>query len=391
VKYPFDIAHLAQAIDDGLRTRVPGVPPPDRIRRRIVVVDDDTASAERLETMLSEARLAVRRVSEHEVENALTAPAGATGIIVAPRAPLAYVRQLRDNRRLGFVHVVYASAAVSPADVMRAFEAGVDEFVRKPWQADEVAARLAGRFHAMDRAAQVHAQAVAADRLRRHTGLSVQALAITDTNTFRNAAEAVQQTLRDFTGLPIDVRQRVAQPADWGALVKLVDVEQELEVGAAVSADGENCAALCRAFLGEGTDEPAFFDDVVREVANMMMATLKTSFVDDGLALTSGVPETRGPEDIREALISYPARKTLVASGETFEFLVFIGVCMRPVMLRPVVEVCEGMVLAQDVEDADGVLTARAGTRITQGIATRIQAALPGNEVRVADPRMLCA
>ncbi len=379
------IRELARDYEDGLRTRVTGVPAPHRIRRRIVLVDDDPGSAQRLEGMLRNEGLPVWLVSEEEVETTLLQPGASTGVVVAPAKPLAFIRQLRQNGKLGYVHIVYSSSACRPRDVSHAFEAGVDDFVRKPWQPREVTTRLMRRFDAIAKAALLHARAVAADVLRREVGLSLEALGVTETHTFSDAADVMQEMLNEFIGQPVDVRQGLARKPAVGALVKLVDVEREVEVGAAVVADAPNCAALCRAFMGEGLDDDSFFADVMGEVANMVMATLKSSFMVDGFALASGVPQGMSPEAIEADLMAYPARKVLFASGEGFEFNVLLGVRLCPPTLKPAEEIVEGMVLAQDLRDPEGDFAARQGTRVTRRLAERIRTWLPGQSVKVAD------
>lgn len=379
------LRELARAYEDGLRTCVAGVPAPHRIRRRIVLIDDEPASAQRLEGMLRGAGLPVWMVPEEEVVTTLGQPGPSTGVVVAPADPLTFIRRLRDNGELGYVHIVFSSSQCGPRDVSHAFEAGVDDFIRKPWRPEEMTTRLMRRFDAIAKAALLHAQAVAADVLRRDVGLSLEALGVTETRTFSDAADVMQEMLNEFIGQPIEVRQGLARKPAVGALVKLVDVEREVEVGAAVVADEPNCAALCRAFMGEGLDDPSFFPDVMGELANMVMATLKSSFMGDGFALASGVPAGMSPEAIEADLVRYPARKVLFASGEGFEFNVLLGVRLCPTTLKPAEEVEEGMVLAQDVRHPEGEFAARQGTRITRGLAEKIGAWLAGQSVKVAD------
>jgi len=391
VKSTFDINELARAYEGGLRTRVAGVPAPDRIRRRIVLVDDDRASAERLEALLRGGGLPVWLVTEQEAEATLGQPDARPALVVAPSDPLAFVRRLRADNRLGFVHIVFIGSSGRPREVGRAFEAGVDDFIRKPWPPDEIAARLSGRFDAIAKAALLHAQAVAADVLRRDAGISLEAMGVTETNTFREAASVLERMLSEFLGQSIEVRQGLAPAPAVGAVVKLVDVEREVEIGAAVVAGVDHCAALSRVFMGEDIADESFFADVVGELANMVMATLKSSFMADGFALASGVPATYCPRRIEADMKAYPGRKVLLARGDAFEFNIMVGVRLCPPTDQPAEAIEEGMVLAQDLRDPEGEFTARQGTRVTRGLAERIRTSLTGRTVKVADVRTRAA
>ncbi len=110
--------------------------------KTILVVDDD-------ETV----RLALKRLFEAEGYRVLVASDGTQLSAVLDESPLELIildvglpwingielcKLLKENEELKFIPVVFVSAKTSELDVRRGFDVGCDDYIKKPFNVDEV-------------------------------------------------------------------------------------------------------------------------------------------------------------------------------------------------------------------------------------------------------------
>jgi len=159
------------------------------------------------------------------------------------------------------------------------------------------------------------------------------------------------------------------------AQVTLLSPEHGLELRVACAGD---VATLAAKLFGAATEDHAI--DLLAELANVAMGALKLELHD--FAFASGVPERLPTYAFRDASFAY-AEEVALDCG------VAIRIGLRSKRPRHVLprELREGMVLACDLRNAQGVLLAPTGTRLSQHMLERLLPGLASNvriEVSVA-------
>ena len=112
----------------------------------IVLVEDSPVQAERLRVVLSEAGFTVRvaRNGEHGLSlcREELPMLVVTDVVMPGMDGLELTRRIRTEARLASVPVIVMTASSEPADVVRALEAGADNFVAKPYDDATLLARV---------------------------------------------------------------------------------------------------------------------------------------------------------------------------------------------------------------------------------------------------------
>lgn len=113
----------------------------------VLVVDDNPANLQLLETILQERGYSVRGALSGQVALRAARSRPPDIVLLDIRMPemtgFDVCRELQADERLRPVPVIFISAATDPEDKVRAFREGGRDYVTKPFQAEEVLARVA--------------------------------------------------------------------------------------------------------------------------------------------------------------------------------------------------------------------------------------------------------
>ncbi len=123
---------------------------------RVLVVDDDRDIRTVLDLTLSHAGFIVVHAADGD-EALLAAREGAVDVILLDimlpgRDGLAVLEELRDDPRTANLPVLLLTARTQPSDAVSGLDAGADDYITKPFDGDEVVARI----HAAIRRADQH-------------------------------------------------------------------------------------------------------------------------------------------------------------------------------------------------------------------------------------------
>lgn len=192
------------------------------------------------------------------------------------------------------------------------------------------------------------------------------------------AIQAIQRTLRGVAARTATLIGEPVAPGEPPALahaacVTLLSPEHGLELRIACAGD---VGALVAKLFGSASDLHAV--DLLAELANLGMGALKVELGD--LAFTSGVPERLPVFGFRDASFAYADELALDCG-------VAVRIGLRSQRARAVLprELREGMVLAGDLRNPQGVLLAPSGTRLSQHMLDRVVGALaPGARIEVS-------
>lgn len=188
----------------------------------VLVVDDDAASRALLEQALNGAGLQTAAASSGTEALAWLA-ANVPSIVLLdlmmpPPDGFVVLRSLRRDRRTAEVPVVVLTALDADEDVARAFELGADDFVRKPFRAVELVARIRGQL-------RMREYVVALAR-REH-----------DAKVVLELTQALSSTL-DFRDILFTVVRRIAEVAHVDRC-SIVLVRDQGDVGYVVAASDD--------------------------------------------------------------------------------------------------------------------------------------------------------
>jgi len=122
---------------------------------KILAADDDPVWLRMIEAMIREwGDEVVTARDGSEAWQALTGPNRPSLAILDWVMPgmdgLEVCRRLRDDTESPYIYVLLLTARDSKADLIRAFDAGADDYIRKPFDPDELRARLRAAGRIMD-------------------------------------------------------------------------------------------------------------------------------------------------------------------------------------------------------------------------------------------------
>jgi two-component system cell cycle response regulator len=122
---------------------------------KILAADDDPVWLRMIEAMILEwGDEVVTARDGHEAWRVLTGPGRPSLAILDWVMPgmdgLELCRRLRDDTESPYIYTLLLTARDSKADLIRAFDAGADDYIRKPFDPDELRARLRAAGRIMD-------------------------------------------------------------------------------------------------------------------------------------------------------------------------------------------------------------------------------------------------
>ena len=157
--------------------------------------------------------------------------------------------------------------------------------------------------------------------------------------------------------------------------------ESSLELRLVIAMEQRVVLELATSLFGPDPDA-ALVEDTVAELANLTMGGVKASLAEDGVTLTSGLPQplafplapTAGALSRREHMLTAPDGARLSISVE---------VTRCPTRRARAFELTEGMILAAPVTNVGGMMLVPGGTRLTSGAIEKIARTLPDQHIEV--------
>ena len=246
------------------------------------------------------------------------------------------------------------------ADLARFYDAGADGDLVLPCSAQLLTARM---------------RAIARLTRRRDGRREPLDIAVRAT---RDAAAQIEVTTHQLLGLPVTVDdgETPARPFAHAAAVLLMSAPAALEMRIAVAGDLESTRALATHAFGAAASD-ALVMDLLKELANVLMGTVKTSLSAADLSFSSGVPSALEVDHMRNPPATYTHRQTFILGIEGAQLVVQLA--LRTKLHRLVLprDLREGMVLARDLRNERAVLLLPAGTRLSQHLLEKAGPSLP--------------
>jgi CheY-like chemotaxis protein len=304
---------------------------------------------------------------------------------------LSLVTLVRAMDAKRYVFVLLMTTAASDGILQPAYEAGCDGDFRKGATTAQWSPRLGAIARILNAPTIGKVRSIATSTTAADAGAPVDAgplspaEAIARSATWQNLTRELSAVASSFLTVPVAAGPAESEIQGLGIATGIVlsNVEQQTEVRIALATDKNSASHLTVHLFGEDTlDLEA---DMLNELANMSMGALKTGFGRDTIRFTGGLPEPLGLDRFYRygAACQRQESFTLVIQGA--KILVRVGIATKQNQMVALAVVCEGMVLAKDVFNAQGMLMLRAGTRLSSTAADRLRAALePKRSIEVA-------
>lgn len=375
----------------------------------VLLIEPTLMEAEQIRRALADHGHA--RVSHH------SDPKGVAGLVTAGgpmvivtelnAGSLELIRRIRAMPEGVSVHVIVLTADSGTERSREAFAAGADDFVAKPFRSDDLVARVRAGERTVCKAHDLHVLAREIEQAFRAidptaaTSAFERATAILKAGTTgpKGAADeaiealpwdemgsALRSSLSDFYQLPFEIGTvRNDNAASIVADVRMAETTRKLAVGIAFVVSSPSAKCLAGHVLGDETDVETACG-LVLEGANVLMGALKTAYVDRGYEITGGLPSSSDAGQTRAIFDEQPTRQRFAfVAGPDVNVEVWVRIAEKQNVSIRARDLREGMVVAEDVRDARGMLLIRAGARLTETAAERIAKLAPDLCVSVAD------
>lgn len=157
--------------------------------------------------------------------------------------------------------------------------------------------------------------------------------------------------------------------------IRLENVKDLVEIQLVMATDKKSAENLAYHMFGENS--PDLGGDLLGELVNMSMGTLRASFERESYSFTGGLPESVAPEHFYQFASTFEQKLTFSLFVEGIRFLVRLNIGSKPnTTIVPVASLREGMFIAKDVFNAQGNLLLKAGTHLVSTMVERLQQTL---------------
>jgi len=345
----------------------------------------ETLTASKLGASLGDAGHRLTLVTDQKAALAALTSDAFQAVIISVRngneAATAVLNEVRKNASLAHLYVIALVQECGEDYLLRVHEAGADASLRYPCARAVLLAQLksAQRFVKPLQEESVDGKSAAA--------ATTPLEQINQSKTWRTAQANLQSTASKFLTLEVAPAEigTVTEPIAYACTIGLSNVQHQLEMRIALGADAASGKHLAVHLFGpEGTD---LIPDMLGELANNMMGTLKTSLSGESLAFTAGLPQPIETHEVLRPSVIYAHQIAFALRMADAAVLIHVSIrskanlFVRPGGLR------EGMILAKDLFNARGLLILHGGTRLSLNMIEKIGGILPDKlQVEVVTP-----
>ncbi len=274
-------------------------------------------------------------------------------------------------------HVVVVARDPSEQFLKRAYECGAESDLRVP----HGAAYLNARVDVVRRRAEPDRKPPPPPDVSRPAARPIvtfgSALDLVSRSTaWFTAQENLKNATGQFLTLPVFLSEAPDEvKLDLACGITMSNVKQELELRVTVGASEESAKCLAAHMFGPEGDE--LTADLLNEITNIFMGTMKTAFSAESLAFSSGVPGPTDAEHVLHPTTIFRLQNVFALNAEGARLIVHLGVGSQARLKVSTGSLVEGMVLAHDVFNMKGVLVVSGGTRLSLNMIERLRGFLP--------------
>jgi hypothetical protein len=282
--------------------------------------------------------------------------------------------RLREHHILEPSQIQLVTGPLNEADAAYAFGSGIDSIL--PWgiERDYLLARVAAVARVLERCERKVGAPPFQVGGETASGLPIRL--IVRSNAWRTTPEKVRQVVGQFLGqaavLTAPLPEGVIEVA---SSISLLGGAQGIQIRIAVGADNKSALSLASKMFGP--DAKDLIDDMLGEVANVAMGTLKNVFGAEQIALTGGLPSPLKPAEVLTPPTTTAHRHVFALDIGSARLTVHVGLVAKSSSSVAVGELREGMVIARDLFNDHGLLLLKGGTRLSATMIKKLTDLLP--------------
>ncbi|MBK7859256.1 MAG: hypothetical protein IPJ65_11675 [Archangiaceae bacterium] len=296
-----------------------------------------------------------------------------------PDAALRLARQVRGVPHGKASLLALVAAGLTERQLNEGYEAGFDVHLQLGMSMGALSASLRG----LERLASAHGAPVAAALAPVAAPAPVAAALslspfeqVTRATAWRTAPALFQAAAAKFLTLDVGLGASPPTPGSLATAQRIVlsSAAHELELAITLGATQKSGAGLAVHLFGPGSEGLAA--DVLGELSNIFMGTLKTSLSAESFAFTGGLPAAVAAEETVRPSITFKQQETFALALGDASLAVHLGLRSRANQLLAPGELREGMVVARDVLNARGLMLINKGTRLSANMIDKLRANL---------------
>lgn len=324
-----------------------------------------------------------------------------------------FTRHVRNQDLGRYVYILIVTSKNKPVDIQNAFEAGVDDYLSKPFDRHELVARLRAGGRIVDLESKLRTRVVELESALRRLDASAAArgsaatqdltlparlsgppalcanATLAKTNTWQRIDGVICHALSEFISGTLG---EVSSPfPDWAfaSQIRLTCAPLQCELTLTFFMSRESATRIAQTLFGDDAPEESTLQDLLGEMANTAMGAVRSGLLKDDLSFTAGLPVALDKASAARALESHAMRAARVAATDDGLVMGLAVMSKERANIRvKAKDIRENMVLAKNLCNAQGAMLVAAGTRVTATLAERL-AKLAANEwVEVVDPEL---
>lgn len=342
---------------------------------KIIAIDNDDRRRATLANALRDAGHTVREAnSAAAVESLLNSPVDLAVVAheVAGPPGLGLVRRIRTHSPIAYPYILMLADGLSAPEVSTAYEAGIDSDLRNSSHPEDLLARVTAAQRLLTHFNRNIENSVKTPSLAPSPGGTTALARSASSTTWMTAIEQLRSASNKFLNLEVAVISQANAPTpEVAAAIKLSSVKDELELCIAMGCSKEAARGLSMHLFEDDSDELA--EDVISELGNVFMGTLKRSFSDEGLSYTGGLPASVKPSAVTQPDTLFAHEETFALRMASSRMTVHLGLRSKANTTVKAFALHEGMVLAKDVFNAQGIRLLAGGTRLSRKMVERLQ------------------
>lgn len=284
---------------------------------------------------------------------------------------LALMSLIRKIKGLNDVYLLVLGHQISDDYLARAYQAGADGDLKGPCRP----ALLAARLHSAVR----FLKPIEGDPPLDGTGAGSLGPIdrVGDAHAWKDLTGIIKSAAAKFLTLEVTANDVTTGTGviNHSCAIVLSNVQERVEVRIALGCDAASARHLATHVFGpDGADLGA---DMLTELANIFMGTLKSALNGETLAFTGGLPESIESDQILRPLVPYSRQQAFTLQAADATVLVHAGVRSKANLFVKVGKLKEGMIVFRDFYNARGLLLAQSGTRLSRTTIEKIGGTSP--------------
>jgi hypothetical protein len=283
---------------------------------------------------------------------------------------------LREHHILEPSQIQLVTGPLDESDAVVVFESGIDSVL--PWgsDADYVAARVAAVGRVLERCERK--LGAPPYKAGSENAAQLPLRLIVRSNAWRGAPAKLREVVGQFFSQAVtnaSIGFDAAPAIEKAASITLLSGVHGVQIRIAVGADQKSALVLAGKLFGP--DAKDLVDDMLGEVANVVMGSMKNHFAAEQLPFTGGLPSPLPPRELTVSATPFSHRHLFAFDIGGARLTMHLGMHVKNSAAVPVNELREGMVTARDLVNDRGVLLLKGGTRLSSTMILKLADLLP--------------